>query len=315
MPNVELQGRDYELFRGLLDSRVMSLSHATTLYFSGTAESAKKRVQKLKAAGFVGERKKLPGDPSILYLTKKSFLALQNAGCLPTGRHLTWAFLEGRPRVSDLTLRHELAVMDVKTAFCEAVAKTGTLTIADFTTWPLFFSFKAKPSLYRERLMKPDGFLRLSEKTTVGTDELTFFLEVDRSTEVQSTLVEKATCYRHYYQSGGFAARMGGTSARPQEFPFRVLLIVPNEERRNNAAESLLRATPPILSLVWLTTREELIADPLGSIWMRPVDYRDAMVGTAFDPLRRELPTGYRRQSEREALARKKIKLHRLLEA
>ena len=38
-------------------------------------ESAKKRVQKLKADGYIGERARRTGEPSILHLTKKAFMA------------------------------------------------------------------------------------------------------------------------------------------------------------------------------------------------------------------------------------------------
>jgi len=48
---VQLQPRDFELLRGLFESRVMTLAHVSALYFDGKREMAKKRVQKLKAAG------------------------------------------------------------------------------------------------------------------------------------------------------------------------------------------------------------------------------------------------------------------------
>lgn len=40
--------------------------------------------------------------------------------------------------------------------------------------------------------------------------------------------------------------------------------------------ETLLSLTPPILTQVWLTTLEEIIANPLGPIWTRPIDCRHA---------------------------------------
>jgi hypothetical protein len=40
-----------------------------------------------------------------------------------------------------------------------------------------------------------------------------------------------------------------------------------------------------ILTLVSLSTIEEVKADPLGPIWFRPFDYREASRGTPFDPL------------------------------
>jgi hypothetical protein len=49
--SLQLQSRDIELLRGLFESRVMTNDHATALYFDGENEAAKKRLQKLKAAG------------------------------------------------------------------------------------------------------------------------------------------------------------------------------------------------------------------------------------------------------------------------
>jgi hypothetical protein len=78
-------------------------------------------------------------------------------------------------------------------------------------------------------------------------------------------------------------------------------------------AERLLQNTPPIRSLVWLTTFAEVITDPLGAIWMRPRDYREITKGTAYDPSR--LRTGaYRRQPEREALVAGELTKLRLFE-
>jgi hypothetical protein len=45
-----LQDRDFALLRGLFESRVMTAGHIATLYFDGSREAAKKRLQKIKAA-------------------------------------------------------------------------------------------------------------------------------------------------------------------------------------------------------------------------------------------------------------------------
>jgi hypothetical protein len=44
---VELQERDLAVLQGLFESRLMTLTHITRLYFNGHAEAAKKRVQRL----------------------------------------------------------------------------------------------------------------------------------------------------------------------------------------------------------------------------------------------------------------------------
>ena len=127
--------------------------------------------------------------------------------------------------------------------------------------------------------VKPDGFIRVEE--TNAADEVyeyAFFLEVDRGTETLDTLTERCHCYREHYASGGFALSRGGTRNEREAFPYRVLVVLPSEARRDNLAEKLLTLNPPIETQVWLTTRRELMSDPLGEIWVRPREYRgDAM--------------------------------------
>jgi hypothetical protein len=79
---------------------------------------------------------------------------------------------------------------------------------------------------------------------------------------------------------------MAYTSEEYKAFPFRVLMVLPNEDRRNNMAERLLQNEPPVLTMVWLTTFSEITADPLGAIWMRPLDYREITKRTPYYPNR-----------------------------
>lgn len=296
----------------------MMAEHVAALYFSGRAEAAKKRLQKLKAAGVIGERPRRPYEPAILFLTSKAFKLLRERGTLADYPKLEWTSLEKRAQVSDLTLRHELEVMAVKAAMVPAITAREGFSVAEFSTWPLLFQFQARrpatASLAsKEVLVKPDGYIRVHEKEPDGgLSEHTFFLEVDRSTETQATLAQRAACYRDYYTRGGLAARNGKPRSVFADFPFRVLMVFKNAERRNNTAETLLQTQPSILTQVWLTTFAEATADPLGPIWIRPLDYREATKGTPFDPTRRR-DSIYRRQSEREAQVDASVGKHRLL--
>ena len=108
------------------------------------------------------------------------------------------------------------------------------------------------------------------------------------STEPQSRLQAKGGAYAGHYRSGGLAKRFGAPAEAYEQFPFRVLVVCRTEERRNNIAASMLTRRPPILTMTWLTTFEAPSAamrwEP---IWIRPLDYRDVTVGTAFDPYAR----------------------------
>ena len=219
---------------------------------------------------------------------------------------LAWNQLEDRAKVSELTLRHELAVLDVKTALACAIRATPRYELLEFSTWPLLYQFQAaQPALPgyppARVLIRPDGFVRLHEHAPEGDlFEHFLFLEVDRSTEPRETLARRAFGYQDFYRRGGLAVRYGSTREAYKDFPFRVLMVLPNEERRNNMAERLLQNDPPVLTMVWLTTFSEITADPLGAIWMRPLDYREITKGTLYDPSRRgpERIAGIRRERQ-----------------
>lgn len=273
---VELQERDFDLLVGLFECRVMTLAHLTELYFGGKSEAAKKRVQKLKAAGLLRERKRRVGDPSILHIGTKTFSVLRESGRLDRFPAMNITAFEKRALVSDLTLRHELEVMDVRAAFFRAIQENPHLSILEFGTWPALYQFTARhtsPALgRRELLVKPDGFIRIQEETADGTFEHSFFLEVDRSTESQEIIAQKAACYLDFYQSGGMAIRAGRIRKDFKEYPFRVLMVFKSIQRQNNALKHFLLNTPPILTQVWATTFIEASLSPLNRIWLRPKD-------------------------------------------
>ncbi len=55
--------------------------------------------------------------------------------------------------------------------------------------------------------VKPDGFIHFHEKEEGARGYARyFFLEVDRSSEVQEILVTRAACYFDHYKSGGFTS-------------------------------------------------------------------------------------------------------------
>jgi hypothetical protein len=285
----------------------MTLAHVAALHFEGRADAAKKRVQKLKAAGYISERPRRVYEPSILSLTRHGYETLKRSSILDRYPALSPAAIEKRRGVSEITLRHELEVMDVKAALSAAVRQTDRFQIAEFSTWPLLYEFRAFQPDGTAVTVKPDGFIRVQEETREGLFERTFFLEVDRSTESQETLAAKACCYRDFYRRGGLAERHGRSRSEYEAFPFRVLMILRNTERRNNTAERLLTLTPPVLSQVWLTTFAEVTSNPLAAIWVRPSDYRDVISGSAFDLARTDSLRVYRRQLERDRLVEQQI--------
>lgn len=293
----------------------MTAGHVSVLYFGGKREYTKKRLQKIKAAEFIGERKRNANEPSVLFLTRKGHLYLKKEGHIPEYPSLGANSFEARANVSQFTLRHELEIMDVKAAFHASHAHSKTFSVAEFSTWPLLYQFETSRNGYgSDILVKPDGFIRIHEKETDGDlSEHTLFLEVDRSSETQDTLVNRAEAYLAYYKSGGFAVRNGATRDRFKEYPFRVLMVFKSEERRNNMAERLIHNNLPILTLIWLTTFAEVTANPLGAIWIQPKDYREVTKGTPFEGKPRHNQWAYKRQTAREVFIEKKVRKSSLL--
>jgi hypothetical protein len=314
-PSFLFQDRDYWVLRGLFESRVMTAGHIAALYFGGKREATKKRLQKLKAAVLIGERRRRVNERSVLFLTRKGHSLLHERGLISEFPRLSPSIFEKRASVSELTLRHELEVMDVKAAFHSALRKSETFSIAEFSTWPRLHEFSATRPGYggAEVLVKPDGFIRIQEKEKDGgLSEHTFFLELDRSTETQQTLVNRAGCYRDYYKSGGFAVRNGASRSAYKEYPFRVLIVLQSRERRNNTAAHLLANNPPILTFVYLSTFAEVTARPFDSIWLRPIDYRETIKNIVLG----SSPRGsvYKGQSQRDTFLEQNVRKTALFE-
>ncbi len=260
----------------------MSSAHIAALYFDGRPKAAAKRLRTLKRARLIAERPRLPQQQSILFLTKKGYHLLSENGGLDGYPKLGWELLRKRLQVSPLTVQHELAVMNVKAAFIAALRKHERFSVVEFSTWPRLFQFRARPhSSGRILWMRPDGCIHVREKTGDAAIDHCFYLEVDRSTEVLDILRAKAGCYLYHYQSGGLAAKFHQPREQYKHFPFRTLWIFRSERRRNNAAEMLLGHRPPVLASAWLTTMEQFSADPLGTVWIRPIDYRNAKAAQA----------------------------------
>lgn len=309
---IRIDRRDIAILTDLLESRVMTSAHITRLHFDGRSESSKKRLQALKKAGLVSERERNILEPAVRFLSRKGFHLLQEAGVLEKYPPLSLPALVRRSQVGKATILHELEIMDVKVAFHEALRRSERHSLHRFSTWPALYQFEAQPyGMNRDILVKPDGFIRIGDKDGTENFGQAFFLEVDRSTEVQDILISRASGYLAFFRSGGFALRNGASPSSFKDFPFRVLFVLKTAERRNNTAERLLHSTPPILNLVWLTTLKEVTSDPLGRIWIRPADYQAAVKGTAYErPIRSRV---YRHQTERDALVERRIRKARLL--
>lgn len=311
-----LQPRDVEILTTLFECRVMTAKHIADIHFDGSRAAVKQRVRKLKAAGFLHERPRMVTEPATLFLTKKAYALLNERGIIAKYPKLNTITYQKRTQVSERTLRHELEVMDVKAAFHSTLVESDVFSVEEFTTWPMLNQFVVSidGQTGTDCIVMPDGYIRLRERGPNGIVFFRdFFLEVDRSFEGHGILTKKGECYREYYKSGGFAARQGAPRSDVEKYPFRVLMVFQNAERRNNIAERLLQLVRPILHLTYLSTAEEIQNNALGEIWVRPGDYRLATDGTRFDPRLRPKHVYYKKDIERDQFIDANVKKFSIL--
>jgi len=121
--NSILQSRDIAVLRCLFDCRVATTLHLSRLYFKGSSEAAKMRVQNLKRSKFIIERSRRAYEPAIHSLTAKGLKILTDQGALVAYSKTPVGSLSKRAQVSESTVRHELEVMDVRVAFHVALQK------------------------------------------------------------------------------------------------------------------------------------------------------------------------------------------------
>jgi hypothetical protein len=64
----------------------------------------------------------------------------------------------------------------------------------------------------------------------------------------------------------------------------------------------------------WLTTLDEVLCDPLGKVWVCPLDYAHATTGTMYAPEHWRGVGTYVRRPEREKLVEERITKRTLFE-
>lgn len=303
--NVMLQARDIALLADVFDSRFITIPHAAALHFSelkSAERTANRRLQAMAEAGLLqrddghfgfavqpsGHKKEIK---ALYRFTKSAFDVLVSRGCLKDPRGHQWATTM-RKRFGNwkpTTIDHEIGMLDIKAALKIAIERNSHLKVLEFGVWPRAYEFQI-PKHGRMLTLQPDGFLHIAEHRP-GRDDVShhyFYIEFDRGGEQQDTLVGKAEGYRYHLRSGNFAESLGLPEAKPNEHPFRVLFVFDQKDsnsRRNNISERLSEAG--IGTHTPLTTLSELVANPLGRIWITPKGGPGQMI-SLFDGLSTE---------------------------
>jgi hypothetical protein len=267
---IELQSRDFRLLRCLLESRLMTRAHAAALVFHGRREAAKKRIQKLKAAGLITERRAKtyqPNQPRPIHLSKPGVAALRAHGAQISAM----AFQPPRA-MSDAAISRHLKLIDIKVAFTHDCACESDGELLEFALAPSHdLTVSSAPSA-RRLAVRPDAFIHIRS----ADQHHRFFLDLVRPTASQRAICERVEAYREHYHSGGFAEALGLPASEYMRCPFRVLLVFQSPEMLRHTAIRLTELRKPILRQAWLTTASEATANPVGCIWVTPLAYRRA---------------------------------------
>ena len=309
-PRIHYQDRDFSILHCLLHTRLLTIRHSAALHFGGSYSYAKQRLRRLHAAGLVAKRATKVHEPTIYSLTAAGFQLLKVHGRLGHCAHLIWtSAMRRRAQVSKHTLEHELSVLDVYATLGPTIDALPAYSVIEFGAWPQLYQFEVRIPIKdvcdgatpKTRTVRPDGFLRVQPAWALRHPYIDCFLEVDRGSESLATLETKAAHYKHHYDSHHYAQQFGYAGASRKLFPFRVLFVLESAERRNNLCDRLIHRRPSAATWLWLTTLSELLAQPLGSIWIRPFDYHRSVAETPFDPTLKQPTRHYIRDPLRDA--------------
>ncbi len=279
-------------FMNKTQPQVSSSSIATTL-------------SRLHSAGYVSrtwlsilpvERSQLARPSAVWYFTQGNFEKLTQAlarfGRADEAEDLAHLgnILKNSGALMDNTLRHELAITDFYLALESVTGESGvnmpfwlrsSPSHADisrhvtFTKTVTLYDKKTKSETKRDSQvtlpLNPDGFHVIQTPRGCAF----YFLEMDMNTEtLKEKLTNKFLAYYAYFEQKQFGkdialpfcSRYRLPIAQPDYAPFRVLFVTPNEKRRNDL---LLKARLlPTSSLFQFATLPDLLADPLGKVWL-----------------------------------------------
>lgn len=317
---IDITARDRRLLRALYESRFLNLSHITALFFEGKAPAAQQRVLKLKRDGFVREQVgRKTSEPARISLTRTAFEYLMRNELLAGYPVMRWDSLADRLSIKPETVAHEVAVLDVRVAVERGLDEVG-LELLEYSTWPRLFTFSLSPHPSAENggrdsyALTPDSLIRFRD---AERSSYTFFVEVDRSSEDRARLLEKALAYKAL-QAEHQALLRTRLGASPTGAPIPVAALFVFQSRadgignsrmsRNNFIERLA-ANTNLQRLIYAATYEDVTRDPLGKVWLRPKEYRAALVDTPYDPAGMAEVRNPPRRPERDRLVELRARL------
>ena len=271
--NREIRPHEVCMLLDIYDGRMMTVDAAGRLYYD-RERTAQNRLAILEKIGLLEAKphgwqhydqatKKFElRKRKLFFLTKAGFEMLLEYNLLDKEQEPPWHRVEKRFSIQNP--QHELAVLDIKSQVEPKLKTVSGIHFHGFKTRPASIPFDV--DLYDTRY--PDGYFELTRHHSPQSEEKVyrFYLELDRGTESYETLFKKSKAYgRHQAQSGPLKAL----------YVFVGYKGVSAQHRLLTYCEKLVEMWPN-RKIEMLTTLDEILDNPLGDIWVTPLNFRRA---------------------------------------
>lgn len=276
-PNIKLQPRDIRIIDRVYKNRLMSSRQLYAL-IDGSRSKLKRRLQKL----WLNKYLERPPDQEVLrvrgdlrYLIYS--LGQKGAEVLAAEKGYDIAKLNWvqRSKIKFPFIIHNLFVSELFTCLKLTLRNKGGIELTDWRQGKEIEARIRRPSYMYEResrsdkpLLQPDGLSSLHYSPEDQTQY--FYLEADRGTIREKTMLGRYKKYWAYWQQRGFKEQ-----GIPVDQGFRVLTVSKNETRAQNLRQ-LIEDNKPWngnTTMFWFTHKQWSIENPepiLSKCWKTP---------------------------------------------
>ncbi|HUC89336.1 MAG TPA: replication-relaxation family protein [Patescibacteria group bacterium] len=240
-----LSDRDIAIVRAVYVCRLMSTIHIQRLFFNNNAKRTGARMcrrvlQRLADEEVLRRRERRIGG---VRAGSASFIY----GLGPVGARVVSEkrlhYYTSDP--SDYFLDHTLALADLYVSLHER-ARAGAIELLEIQTEPR--CWRTFTTLEAGRLqLKPDMFARIASQT----EEMSYFIEMDRGTTYKTALLKKLKIYEQYYVTN---KEQQSTGIFPQ-----VLWIAPDEKRAKTIRQATEAINQKIPGICAITTSDHAV--------------------------------------------------------
>lgn len=290
----QITDRDLDIFTDFYTHVLLNSDHLAAIHGNsdGHRRRLRRRIQKLREAGYIKDLKTPIDRPKEFVLAQRGMNALSDARSFAPKRmstpRSTRQFRHHDLALSDFTVAVDLLVRSLESARLidelELIHRSPRLDVRSHRGWPVSFRHEENTL---EHWVKPDRFLGIEFADRPTNQNVRYFaIEIDRGTmPLQASSLHKASILRKLlaYQATHVDAVLQEHFVIPHAY---TLFIAPGRRRRDNmvklaqevvrhdrAAEAMLFAVQPpapsvgqyadLSALQWINGRGEGVELPL----------------------------------------------------